>query len=121
MGVCAVGAWLVRCMWLGMLANKTSYKTTIFNVVPPPRDHPNFYNTSALDDAAQGYNTTTNKLDKFVENLFFDSAAADRATRSSKWWDLDHMAKSLNNFSDSHGQNRPHSIVQGWQNNKMVS
>ena len=91
MGVCAVGAWLVRCMWLGMLANKTSYKTTIFNVVPPPRDHPNFYNTSALDDAAQGYNTTTNKLDKFVENLFFDSAAADRATRSSKWWDLDHM------------------------------
>ena len=29
MGVCAVGAWLVRCMWLGMLANKTSYKTTI--------------------------------------------------------------------------------------------
>jgi len=31
MGVCAVGAWLVRCMWLGMLANKTSYKTTISN------------------------------------------------------------------------------------------
>eukprot|EP00967_Tisochrysis_lutea_P090336 scaffold129193_cov28-Tisochrysis_lutea.AAC.1 len=25
MGVCAVGAWLVRCMWLGMLANKMSY------------------------------------------------------------------------------------------------
>ena len=25
MGVCAVGAWLVRCMWLGMLANKMWY------------------------------------------------------------------------------------------------
>ena len=54
-------------------------------VVPPPRDHSNFYNTSALDDAAQGCNTTTNRnrLDKLVENLFFDSAAADRATPSS--------------------------------------
>ena len=31
------GGWLVRCMWLGMLANKMLYKTTILNVVSPPR------------------------------------------------------------------------------------
>ena len=31
MGACAVGAWLVRCMWLGMLANKMVYKTTLSN------------------------------------------------------------------------------------------
>ena len=55
MGVCAVGAWLVRWMWLGMLANKMLYKTTIINVVPPPRDHFNLYlyfiytTTSAFD------------------------------------------------------------------------
>ena len=26
MAVCAVNAWLVRCKWLGMLANKMLYK-----------------------------------------------------------------------------------------------
>ena len=33
MGVCAVGAWLVRRMWLGMLAIKMLYKTTITNAL----------------------------------------------------------------------------------------
>ena len=28
MGVCAVGAWLVRCMWLGMLASEMFYDAT---------------------------------------------------------------------------------------------
>ena len=51
MGVCAVGAWLVRWMWLGRLANKMLYKTTITNVIPPPRDHIDLYITSAFDDA----------------------------------------------------------------------
>ena len=36
MGVCAVGAWLVRCMWLGMLANKMLYKITITNAPRAP-------------------------------------------------------------------------------------
>ena len=54
MGVCAVGAWLVRRVWLGMLANQMLYKTTIPNVVPAPRDYFNFYITSAFafDDPA---------------------------------------------------------------------
>ena len=33
MGVCAVGACLAQCMWLGLLANKMLYKTTIPNEV----------------------------------------------------------------------------------------
>ena len=44
MGVCAVGAWLVRCKWLGMLANKMLYKTTILNTLS--RDSPRLSSSS---------------------------------------------------------------------------
>ena len=112
MGVCAVGAWLVRCMWLGVLANKMSYDAISSNVVPPPRGHRNLHDTSARVDA-QGCNTSSNGLDKFDENLSFEFVAAERATRSHNWWDLDNMV-SLDKFlSGGRCQFRKHSPVQG--------
>ena len=123
MGVCAVGAWLVRCMWLGVLANKMSYDAISSNVVPPPRDHRNLHDTSARVDA-QGCNTSSNGLDEFDENLSFEFVAAERATRSHSWWTggtWTIWSVYTNSSSGGQCQIRKHAPVQGWEGHFATS